>query len=66
MSTQRKRAAFFDLDGTLIPPPSLERRFAAYLVRRGKLGFAQMSRWVAQFLARGAFDFPSATEGNKA
>jgi HAD superfamily hydrolase (TIGR01490 family) len=66
MSVPGKRAAFFDLDGTLVPPPSLERRFAAYLVRRGKLGFAQVSRWLTQFLIRALFDFPSATEGNKA
>lgn len=66
MSSLGKRGAFFDLDGTLLPPPSLERRFAAYLLRRGELGFAQAVQWVRQFLIRATFDFQSATEGNKA
>lgn len=66
MSTLGKRGAFFDLDGTLLPPPSLERRFIAHALRRSELGFAQAARWLRQFLIRAAFDFQSATEGNKA
>jgi HAD superfamily hydrolase (TIGR01490 family) len=66
MSTHEKRAAFFDLDGTLLPPPSLERRFINYLLRRGELDFAQAARWLTEFLVRAAFDFQSATKGNKA
>jgi len=66
MSSLAKCAAFFDLDGTLLPPPSLERRFVTYLRRRGELSFAQAARWVRQFLIRATFDFQSATEGNKA
>ena len=65
MITPRKCAAFFDLDGTLIPPPSLETRFVAYLLRRGELDLVQGALWFAQFLIRAAFDFRSATEGNK-
>ena len=65
MSTPGKCAAFFDLDGTLVPPPSLERRFASYLLRRRELGFAQAARWLTEFLIHAALDFQAATEGNK-
>lgn len=66
MSIPMTRGAFVDLDGTLLAAPSLERRFIDYLLRRGELGFAQAARWLAKSLTRMAFDFSSATEGNKA
>ncbi len=37
-------AAFFDLDGTLLAPPSLERRFVRYLRWRGELTIARQGR----------------------
>jgi phosphoserine phosphatase len=59
-------AAFFDLDGTLLPSPSLERRLVLSLFQRGELGVAQAARWVARFLRFAAKDWCAATSGNKA
>lgn len=46
-------AAFFDLDGTLVPLPSTEKRFLAHLWRKGIISFRQVfagllffPRWV--------------------
>lgn len=39
-------AAFFDLDGTLIPRPSLEKRFLGLLRRRGALGLRNYLAWL--------------------
>jgi HAD superfamily hydrolase (TIGR01490 family) len=38
--------AFFDLDGTLVPPPSLEWRFIAYLFAQGDIAWANALRWL--------------------
>lgn len=43
-----QRVAFFDLDGTLLPPPSLERRFARFLRWRGHLGARNLVRWLGE------------------
>src|SRR6266852_2928916 len=59
-------AAFFDLDGTLLPSPSLERRLVLSLIQRGELGAAQATRWLARFLRLAARDWCAATSGNKA
>src|SRR5713101_5458110 len=59
-------AAFFDLDGTLLPLPSLERRFVRFLLRRGEIGFAQEFRWLSRFLQQLPRDIRAATAGNKA
>lgn len=59
-------AAFFDLDGTLLPSPSLERRLVMSLIRRGELGATQAARWLARFLRVAAQDWRGATSGNKA
>lgn len=53
MSGQRKRgsvAAFFDLDGTLIAPPSLEWRFFTSLRRRGAIPMGNYFAWLAGML----------------
>lgn len=42
--------AFFDLDGTLVPAPSLERRFVRYLLLRRVIGVAALVRWIAGVL----------------
>jgi phosphoserine phosphatase len=50
-------AAFFDLDGTLLPRPSLEWRFIGYLRCRDKLGMSNLLRWLAhagRLIPRGA------------
>lgn len=59
-------AAFFDLDGTLLPLPSLERRFLRFLAWRGELGAFNAAHWFARFVMRAPLDFLSATDGNKA
>jgi HAD superfamily phosphoserine phosphatase-like hydrolase len=41
-------AAFFDLDGTLLPPPSLEWRFISYLLWHDRLGTSNILRWLAR------------------
>lgn len=58
--------AFFDLDGTLIPPPTLERRFRGFLRWRGELTAVRQMRWVGRFLSRCGGEWLAATEGNKA
>ncbi len=69
----RNIGAFFDLDGTLLPKPSLERRLVRFL-RDGKtLGIAAGLRWLARFMQellawrRGGFEqrWLAATDGNK-
>ena len=43
-------AAFFDIDGTLLAKPSLERRFFWELQRRGKIPARNYSHWLAETL----------------
>jgi HAD superfamily hydrolase (TIGR01490 family) len=42
----RTVAAFFDIDGTLIPSGSLEWRFVLYLLSRNELGARNIARWL--------------------
>ena len=44
--------AFFDLDGTVFAPPSLERRFIAYLDEIGELRAGNWLRHFAKKLTR--------------
>jgi HAD superfamily phosphoserine phosphatase-like hydrolase len=48
--TCERVAAFFDLDGTLIPEPSLERRFFSELRHSGAILFANYLRWGVEAL----------------
>lgn len=41
-------AAFFDIDGTLLPSPSLEWRFIAYLLAHDQIPAGNAGRWMAQ------------------
>jgi HAD superfamily hydrolase (TIGR01490 family) len=50
-------AAFFDIDGTLLAKPSLERRFFWELQRRGKIPARNCLAWLAETI-RLAFDDP--------
>lgn len=59
-------AAFFDLDGTLLPEPSLEWRFVAHLLARHEIRLTQVTRWFAHFAKSLLHDPQAATEGNKA
>ncbi|MBZ5702306.1 MAG: haloacid dehalogenase-like hydrolase [Acidobacteriia bacterium] len=43
-----RSAAFFDLDGTLLPGPALEMRFYRVLRYRGEIGARQMLSWLAE------------------
>ncbi|HLW99013.1 MAG TPA: HAD-IB family hydrolase [Candidatus Acidoferrales bacterium] len=47
---EKNVAAFFDLDGTVLAPPSLEVRFVAHLARGGKLRPSAITKWLAVFL----------------
>jgi putative phosphoserine phosphatase/1-acylglycerol-3-phosphate O-acyltransferase len=67
MTSAKISGAFFDLDGTLLAPPSLERRFIFYLFEHHELGPTQAAQWLAQFArAIGGGDWRRAMEGNKA
>ena len=57
--------AFFDVDGTLLPHPSLERRFFFNLVRHGKIPLANYLRWAAQMVRLSATNLATAAQANK-
>jgi HAD superfamily hydrolase (TIGR01490 family) len=57
--------AFFDLDGTLVPAPSLEWRFIGYLRERDEISGGHVERWLARFVADFWHDPHGATVGNK-
>jgi HAD superfamily hydrolase (TIGR01490 family) len=48
MNAPGRIGAFFDLDGTLLAPPSLEWRFIGYLMARDEIRTANVARWAAQ------------------
>lgn len=50
---QDKVAAFFDIDGTLVPGPSLEWRLVARLARNFELRPLAMGHWLRVFLSEG-------------
>lgn len=58
--------AFFDIDGTLLGSPSLERRLQRYLRWRGELTAAHGLKWLAEFLRLAKRGWTPATDGNKA
>jgi phosphoserine phosphatase len=58
--------AFFDLDGTLLRHPSLERRLFWNLFRRGKIPAASCLRWLAQSVRLGPWNFRAISQMNKA
>jgi HAD superfamily hydrolase (TIGR01490 family) len=57
--------AFFDIDGTLLPAPSLEWRFIGYLLERDEISSGHAGRWLAQLAATFWHDPHGATLGNK-
>jgi phosphoserine phosphatase len=59
-------AAFFDIDGTLLAKPSLERRFLRELDRQGKIPAANYFRWLLEFVRAAPRDISQAAHGNKA
>lgn len=57
--------AFFDLDSTILPAPSLEWRFVGFLLERNQLKTAHATTWLVHF-AKNILLHPSeATEANK-
>jgi HAD superfamily hydrolase (TIGR01490 family) len=65
MSAPEKVGAFFDLDGTLVAPPSLEWQFVGYLLGRDAIGGAEIGRWLGQCAKDLLRDPHAATTGNK-
>jgi HAD superfamily phosphoserine phosphatase-like hydrolase len=57
--------AFLDVDGTLLPAPSLEWRFIGYLLERGEISSGHAGRWLARFAGAFWHDPHGATLGNK-
>jgi HAD superfamily hydrolase (TIGR01490 family) len=65
MNSSAQIGAFFDLDGTLLAPPSLEWRFVGYLLARDQIRSHKLARWLGQCAAT-IFRTPlNAIEGNK-
>jgi alcohol-forming fatty acyl-CoA reductase len=62
---QVNRAAFFDLDGTLLPPPSLEHRFARFLRWRGHLSARNLFRWLGEAVRLAPRGFFALRHANK-
>jgi HAD superfamily hydrolase (TIGR01490 family) len=57
--------AFFDVDGTLLRKPSLERRFFWYLQRRGEISIVNCLRWIAETVRLGFRGVRAAMQGDK-
>jgi putative phosphoserine phosphatase/1-acylglycerol-3-phosphate O-acyltransferase len=65
VSKAHEIGAFFDLDGTLLPSPSLEWRFIGYLLARNEIRGANFARWLAYFAKTVLRDPRAAIETNK-
>lgn len=65
MTAPAKIGAFFDLDGTILAPPSLEWRFLAFLLARDELPTRNITRWLLQFAKGMVFDLHGAVLENK-
>ena len=65
MIVPAKIGAFFDLDGTLIPPPSLEWRFLAHLLACEKVSRTNLMLWLRQWAKNILRDRHAAIENNK-
>jgi HAD superfamily hydrolase (TIGR01490 family) len=65
MITPEKIGAFFDVDGTVVSPPSLEWRLIAFLLAHDELATRDIGRWLVHFAKRIAPDPRGATIANK-
>jgi len=63
--SQARIAAFFDLDGTLLPLPSLERRFVAALRDQRRILVRNYFRWLAQAIRLSPQGLLRMTHANK-
>jgi HAD superfamily hydrolase (TIGR01490 family) len=57
--------AFFDIDGTLLAQPSLERRFFRELRWQGKIPARNYIAWLAEMIRQGPRDIWTAVHGDK-
>jgi HAD superfamily hydrolase (TIGR01490 family) len=64
-ASQPRIAAFFDLDGTLLPLPSLERRFVAALRDQRLIPLQNYFRWLAQAIRLSPQGLLRMTHANK-
>src|SRR5215469_16320888 len=60
------RAAFFDMDGTLVEKPSLERRFFRALRHEGKIPLRNYLAWLAEVARLAPNGLTYVLQGNKA
>ena len=65
MNSPGKIGAFFDVDGTLVVPPSLEWQFVGYLLGRDAIGSTEIGRWLVQCAKDLLRDPRAAISGNK-
>jgi HAD superfamily hydrolase (TIGR01490 family) len=65
VNSSQKIGAFFDLDGTLVAPPSLEWQFIGYLLGREAMGGKEIGRWLARCAKDFLRDPRAAASGNK-
>lgn len=61
----QRAAAFFDVDGTLLPLPSLERRFFRWLRGNGRLPASNYLAWLGDALRLAPRGFASIAHSNK-
>ncbi len=61
----RRAAAFFDIDGTLVPEPSLERRMFRELRRAGAIPWTNYARWGAEAVRMLPRGLAAIAQGNK-
>lgn len=65
MASPARAAAFFDIDGTLLPPPSLERRLFRQLRYRHAILSKSYALWLAQALRLAPCGFDEIRHANK-
>lgn len=65
MNSSERIGAFFDLDGTLAPFPSIEWRFISFSIACQELDGAAGIRWLSQFAKNALCDSRTAIEANK-
>jgi HAD superfamily hydrolase (TIGR01490 family) len=62
---ERRVAAFFDIDGTLVPEPSLEKRLFRELRRSGAIPWSSYARWGAEAARLLPWGLTAIAQGNK-
>lgn len=65
MNVHAKIGVFFDLDGTVVAPPSLEWRFVGFLLAHDLLRTRDVGRWLGAFAAKLLLNPRGATIENK-